>query len=72
MNQNEKFPILVSTISTLVITLLEIAYSLTCGILFVYYIEKKSYTNQNFQFQNKNQHLLLPLASYLRHMSLMI
>ena len=41
MNQNEKFPILVSTISTLVITLLEIAYSLTWGILFVYYIEKK-------------------------------
>ena len=44
MNQNEKFPILVSTISTLVITLLEIAYSLTWGILFVYYIEKKSYS----------------------------
>jgi hypothetical protein len=46
MNQDEKIPILVSTISTLIITLLEIAYSLTWGILFVYYIEKKTYNSE--------------------------
>ena len=37
----DKTSIFLSTISTLIMTLFGIAYSLTWGILFIYYIEKK-------------------------------
>ena len=75
MNQNEKFPILVSTISTLVITLLEIAYSLTWGILFVYYIEKKSYSSifcHDLIIWGRWLYFLLILASALHLISSLI
>ena len=75
MNQNEKFPILVSTISTLVITLLEIAYSLTWGILFVYYIEKKSYNSiicHDLILWGRWLYFLLILASALHLVSSLI
>ena len=39
----DKTSIFLSTISTLIMTFFGIAYSLTWGILFIYYIEKKTY-----------------------------
>ena len=70
---SEKTTIL-STISTLVMTLLAIAYSLTWGILFLFYIEKRTYKYECFPLTNWGRVLywLLLIASGLHFISSII
>ena len=74
MREQSENATILSTISTLVMTLLAIAYSLTWGIIFLFYIERKTYEIECYKFENWGRVLywLLLIASGLHFIASLI
>jgi hypothetical protein len=74
MHESTENSTILSIISTLVMTLLAIAYSLTWGILFLFYIERKEYEIECVQFESWGRvlYFLLLIASGLHFISSVI
>lgn len=69
--ENSKKNFLITTISTIIITLISICYSLTWSTLFIYYIEKKTYPPEcdSLISWNRALYIVLLMASGLHLIS---